>query len=205
MQVFLETERLWLRRFTDGDVDILVDLDGDPAVMRYVSGGPPTPREVLEHDHIPAYLDYYRRYEGFGFWAAIEKASGVFLGWFHFRADWDDPLDHPEVVELGYRLKRSAWGKGYATEGSRALVDKGFAELGVQRVVAFTYGPHLASRRVMEKVGMRLTRTYRLTPEELREYLGVTDPSLFDGDDVEYAITKDEWAQQQAAERAPGP
>ena len=52
---------------------------------------------------------------------------------------------------------------------------------------------------------MRLTRTYRLTPEELREYLGVTDPSLFDGDDVEYAITKDEWEQQHAAAREPGP
>ena len=85
------------------------------------------------------------------------------------------------------------------------MVNKGFADLGVQRVVAFTFGPHLASRRVMEKVGMRLTRTYRLTPEELLEYLGVTDPSLFDGDDVENAITKAEWQQQKAVERAPGP
>ena len=125
----------------------------------------------------------------------IEKSTGAFLGWFHYRPYEDAPVDQPE---LGYRLRRSAWGKGYATEGSRALIRKGFTELGVQRVVAFTYGEHRASRRVMEKAGMRLVRTYRLTPEQL-ESLGVTDPSLFDGDDVEYAITKVEWEHQEAA------
>src|SRR5687767_15140042 len=123
MHVFLETERLVLRRFTEVDVDILIDLDSDPAVMRYLSGGPPTPREEIERAFLPTILDHYRRFEGFGFWAAIETSTGAFVGWFHLRPHRDDPLDHPEVVELGYRLKRSAWGKGYATEGSRALVD----------------------------------------------------------------------------------
>ncbi|MEA2513023.1 MAG: hypothetical protein QOJ59_2510 [Thermomicrobiales bacterium] len=198
MQVFLETERLFLRRFTADDVDNLFDLDSDPAVMRFISGGLGTPREEIERDHIPAYLDYYARYEGYGFWAVVEKATGDFLGWFHFRPHEGAPLDQPE---LGYRLRRSAWGKGYGTEGARALIAKGFAELGVQRVVAFAYGENLASRRVMEKVGMRQVRTFRLTPEQLREMLGVTDPSLFDGDDVEYAITKAEWEQQRAAAR----
>jgi RimJ/RimL family protein N-acetyltransferase len=205
MHVFLETQRLILRRFTDADVDHLVALDSDPAVMQYLSGGPPTPREAIERDVLPAILGDYGRVGGFGFWAAIETSTGAFIGWFHLRPHPDVLLGRPEVVELGYRLKRSAWGKGYATEGSRALVDKGFAELGVHRVVAFTYGPHLASRRVMEKVGMRLTRTYRPTPEDLLKYLGVTDPSLFDGDDVEYAITRDEWDHQRAAERASAP
>ena len=201
MHVFLETERLILRRFTEDDVDNLVDLDGDPAVVRFVSGGPATPREEIEREHIPAYLDHYRRYEGYGFWAAIEKATGAFLGWFHFRPHEGAPEGQPE---LGYRLRRSAWGKGYGTEGSRALIRKGFTELGVERVVAFAYGEHRASRRVMEKAGMRLVRTFRLTPEQLAS-LGVTDPSLFDGDDVEYAITKAEWERQEAAARAPGP
>ena len=199
MHVFLETERLILRRFTADDVDNLVELDSDPAVMRYISGGPATPREEIERGHIPAYLDYYQYYEGYGFWAAIEKSTGTFLGWFHFRPDDGAPVDEPE---LGYRLRRSAWGKGYGTEGSRALIRKGFTELGVQRVVAFTYGDHRASRRVMEKSGMRLVRTYRLTPEQLAS-LGVTDPSLFEGDDVVYAITKAEWDQAAAAATGP--
>lgn len=190
MHVFLETERLVLRRFTMDDLEHLVALDGDPAVMRYITGGPPTPRETLEHDHLPAYLDYYERYAGYGFWAAIEKETGEFLGWFHLRPYDDELVDEPE---LGYRLRRSAWGKGYATEGSRALIDTAFAELGATRVVAFAYQENVGSTRVMEKAGMTLVRTFRLTPEQLFEYLGVTDASLFDGDDVEYAVTRAEW------------
>src|SRR5688500_17921228 len=118
MHIFLETERLILRRFTADDVDNLVDLDSDPDVMYYNSGGRPTPREEIERGHIPAYLDYYRHYEGYGFWAAIEKGTGAFLGWFHFRPYEGAPVDQPE---LGYRLRKSAWGKGYGTEGARAL------------------------------------------------------------------------------------
>ena len=194
LSIFLETDRLILRRFTEADAANLVELDSDPAVMRYLTGGPATPREVIERDVLPAFLRYYDRFTSFGFWAAIEKVSGSFIGWFHLRPERDKPQDPPTEVELGYRLKQSAWGKGYATEGSRALVGNGFEDCGLERVVAYTFGPHQASRRVMEKVGMRLTRTFRLTPEELLEYLGVSDPSLFDDDDVEYAISREEWA-----------
>ena len=190
MQIFLETDRLILRRFTEQDVDNLVDLDSDPEVMRFITGGPPTPREVLADDHIPHYLNYYERFEGYGFWVVIERSTGDFLGWFHLRPMSGEPQDEPE---LGYRLKQSAWGKGYATEGSRALVDKAFLELGAQRVYANTYSEHVASRRVMEKAGLRFVRRFRLTPEELLEYLGVDDPSIFPEDDVEYAITRQEW------------
>ena len=77
------------------------------------------------------------RFPGYGFWAAIEKTTGDFLGWFHYRPAPGDPPDQPE---LGYRLRCEAWGKGYATEGSRALIAKGFAEFGVQRVVASDHG-----------------------------------------------------------------
>jgi RimJ/RimL family protein N-acetyltransferase len=85
MHVFLETERLALRRFTAADVDILVALDSDPAVMRFVSGGKATARDAIEHDILPAFLSYYDRFAGYGFWAAMEKSTGNFLGWFHFR------------------------------------------------------------------------------------------------------------------------
>jgi RimJ/RimL family protein N-acetyltransferase len=121
MQVFLETERLVLRRFTMANADDLVNLDADPDVMCYITGGVPTSRDEIETEVLPAFLDYYQRYEGFGFWAAVEKATGEFLGWFHFRPA---PDAAPGDVELGYRLRKSAWGKGYATEGSRALIRK---------------------------------------------------------------------------------
>lgn len=183
MQVFLETERLILRRFTEADVDNLVALDGDPEVMRFITGGRATPRHVIEHETLPAFLRYYERPDGFGFWAAIEKAGGEFLGWFHFRPP---PGGGPDDVELGYRLRKAAWGKGYATEGSRSLIRTGFVELGVRRVFAATMVVNVASRRVMEKAGLSLVRTFhqpwpdRIAGEE--------------HGDVEYALTRDDWA-----------
>jgi RimJ/RimL family protein N-acetyltransferase len=183
MQIFLETERLVLRRFTEDDVDNLVELDSDPDVMHFITGGRATPRREIESDVLPMYVDYHARFAGFGFWAAVEKASGRFVGWFHFR-----PTAHADEVELGYRLLKSVWGKGYATEGSRALIDKGFAELGVQRVVAFTMVVHVASRRVVEKAGLRLVRTYH---QPWPDYIEGEEEG-----DVEYALRRSEWEEQ---------
>jgi RimJ/RimL family protein N-acetyltransferase len=185
MQIFLEIERLVLRQFTEDDVENLVELDSDPEVMHFINGGRPTPRREIVGDVLPAFLDYYRRFAGYGFWAAIEKTSGQFVGWFHFRPATDAG---PEEVELGYRLRKSFWGQGYATEGSRALIDKGFAELGVERVVAFTMVVNVASRRVMEKAGLRLVRTFHQPW-----------PDHIEGEkegDVEYALLRSEWEEQ---------
>jgi RimJ/RimL family protein N-acetyltransferase len=154
-KVYLETERLLLRQFTETDIDNLFGLDSDPEVMRFV-GGTPTARSAIEHDFLPACLRYYRQGNRYGFWAAIGKTTGDFLGWFHLRPRPDAGLNDPEI---GYRLRRAAWGRGFATEGSRALVRKAFMELGVERVVASAFADNLASRRVMEKTGMRLLRT----------------------------------------------
>jgi len=187
MQVFLETERLVLRRFTMADANDLVNLDADPDVMRYITGGVPTSRDEIETKVLPAFLDYYQRYEGFGFWAAVEKATGEFLGWFHFRPG---PDAAPGEVDLGYRLRKSAWGRGYATEGSRALIGKGFTEFGVQRVVAEAMVINAASRRVMEKAGLKLVRTFHQSW-----------PHPIEGDefgDVEYALDKADWQRDQA-------
>lgn len=190
MHVFLETTRLVLRRFTMADLDNLVSLDADPDVMHFVTGGIPTTREEIETDILPAFLGYYERHEGYGFWAAIEKPTRQFVGWFHFRPRVGASRDE---AELGYRLRTSAWGKGYATEGSRALIRKGFTEFGVQRVVAEAMAVNLASRRVMEKAGLTLVRTFHQPW-----------PYPIDGDelgDVEYALTKTDWKRQNQAGR----
>jgi RimJ/RimL family protein N-acetyltransferase len=189
MQIFLETERLVLREFTEDDVDNLVELDSDPDVMHFITGGRPTPRREVECDVLPMFLDYYARFVGYGFWAATEKPSGRFVGWFHFRPV---AATNPKEVELGYRLLKSVWGKGYATEGSRALIHKGFAELGVQRVVAFTMVVHVASRRVMEKAGLRLVRTFH---QPWPDYIEGEEEG-----DVEYALLRSEWEEQTAEE-----
>ena len=150
--------------------------------MQFITGGLPTPRREVETEILPAYLEYYERDDRFGFWAAIERASGEFLGWFHFRPERGGA---PDQAELGYRLRRSAWGKGYATEGSRALIEKGFLELGVERVFATTMVVNVASRRVMEKSGLRYVRMFHQPW-----------PYAIEGDehgDVEYGLLRSEW------------
>ena len=193
MRVFLQTQRLLLRSFTHSDVANLQVLDGDPEVMRFVNGGRAVSREVIREETLPRFLRAYERFEGLGVFAAIERSTGEFMGWFEFCPREEEAA--PEEVELGYRLRRSAWGKGYATEGSRALIRKGFAELGVRMVVADTLAVHAASRRVMEKAGLVYVRTFH------QEW-----PYRIEGDehgDVEYALTKADWKRQASVRFTP--
>jgi RimJ/RimL family protein N-acetyltransferase len=182
VEKFLQTERLILRRFTMDDVDLLVELDSDPDVMRYVIPNVAMSRQEIIEDLLPAFLSYYERYEGYGFWAATEKDSGRFLGWFHFRPKEGKGASEPE---LGYRLNRSAWNRGFATEGSRALIDFGFARLSVTRVTAETMAVHGSSRRVMEKAGLRYVRTFH------------HDAGL----GVEYALDRAQWDEEHTEPR----
>jgi RimJ/RimL family protein N-acetyltransferase len=188
--VLLETPRLSLRRFTEDDVDLLVELDSDPAVTHFITGGVPTSRADVVGVVLPTWLALYDERTVTGFWAAEERDSGEFVGWFHLRPADGAPADEPE---LGYRLRRSAWGRGLATEGSRALIDLAFARGGARRVVAETMVVHSASRRVMEKAGMRPVRWFH-----------ADWPYAIPGDehgDVEYAIVREDWA----AARRSGP
>jgi RimJ/RimL family protein N-acetyltransferase len=189
MLVFLETRRLVLRRLAVTDADNLFELDSDPEVMRFLTKGKPTPRPVIENEVLPRFLGYYGRQGGLGVWAAIEKATGEFIGWFAL-VRHDDAEGGAGTVELGYRLRSAAWGKGYAAEGSRAVIRKGFAELGAQRVIAQTMAVNLRSRRVMEKAGLRYVRTFHETwadPIEGTEY-----------GEVEYALSKADWEESGA-------
>ncbi|WP_283137586.1 GNAT family N-acetyltransferase [Rhizohabitans arisaemae] len=182
MWVHLETERLLLRRFTEADEDDLVALDGDPEVTRFINGGKSTSREDAR-SRIARWLGQYEERDGFGFWAAVERGSGRFLGWFEFRPPGGEPP--PGEVELGYRLRREVWGRGHATEGARALIRKGFTELGVERVIAHTMAVNLASRRVMEKSGLVFVRAFH---QDWPETIEGSEHG-----DVEYALTRAEW------------
>ncbi|MGC0416220.1 GNAT family N-acetyltransferase [Embleya sp. AB8] len=187
MSIFLETSRLELRAFTESDLTHLVDLDADPEVMRYLSGGWATPADEVRDTVLPRLMRAHPAWGRPGFWAARERVGGRFVGWFELRPVAEDRAD---VVELGYRLRRDAWGLGYATEGSRALVDKGFAELGVREVTANTMAVNSGSRRVMEKVGLTLLRTWF---EDWSEPIEGSEHG-----EVEYVLTRDDWARQAA-------
>ncbi|MCX4469705.1 GNAT family N-acetyltransferase [Micromonospora sp. NBC_01655] len=186
-EVLLETARLRLRRFTEADADALVELDSDPAVMRYLTGGRPTLAEVVRAEVLPRLLTGYDRHPGMGRWAATDRATGSFLGWFALDAEAGDASRGGTAgqAELGYRLRRAGWGRGLATEGSRALVRYGFTTLGLRRIWAETMAVNVASRRVLEKAGLRYVRTFHLDwddPIEGTEH-----------GEVEYELLRDEW------------
>jgi RimJ/RimL family protein N-acetyltransferase len=189
VRTILETPRLVLREFSGDDVDNLFDLNSDPEVMRYITGGRPTPREEIRDKIIPFHLAVYDKFDRLGTWAAESAATGEFLGWFHFRAG---PGTDIANIDLGYRLRRSAWHKGYATEGSRALISAGFTDLGVQRVFAHTMTVNTASRSVMEKCGLSLVRT---TPYEGADIIEGAEYG-----EVEYALTKPDWEARTAGD-----
>jgi RimJ/RimL family protein N-acetyltransferase len=188
------TRRLTLRRFTAADADDLLALDADPQVMRFLE---PTTKSLaqIQSEVLPRFLAGYDRFPGFGFWAAHTRGDGGFIGWFGLRpvtptaaamVGWPDaPPGDTGVVSLGYRLRVSAWGRGYATEGARALVRLAFTELDVSQLVATTMAVNTASRRVLDKAGLNYARTVHLDwPDPL--------PGNEHGD-VEYRLDRSDW------------
>ena len=165
-EILLETDRLYLRRIWAEDLELLLELDGDPEVMRFISKGQPTPRTRMENDYLPRILAYYRSWPPQGFWIAHLRKTDQFAGWFHLRPD----RMQPEEMELGYRLKRSIWGQGLATEGSRALVQNAFGTWGYKIVCARTLAVNLASRRVMEKAGLIFEYEFLWSKEVLPDW-----------------------------------
>jgi RimJ/RimL family protein N-acetyltransferase len=156
--IVLETERLILRRFTADDADNLEELDSDPEVTRYVTRA--------SNRTIPAMHRYYDSHPEFGTWAGVEKASGEFIGWFHLGPAHENGRD--AEPELGYRFRRVTSGRGYATEGSRALIDKAFTDLNAWRVFALTMTVCTAtsSTRSRASSGKRIRPIPTLDPDD---------------------------------------
>lgn len=148
----LRSERLHMVRLTAAHLPELVALDADPEVMRFISGGAPNTREDYERELLPRMLAWDGR--PFGFLAAY--AGGEFVGWFHLRPSVADAA----ILELGYRLRRAAWGRGLATEGARRLVAHAFETLDQPAVDACAHPDNAASISVMIKCGMRRVGTF---------------------------------------------
>ncbi len=163
MEIFIETQRLLLRQYTKDDVDNLFELNNDPDVLHWLPYLQVDRAKI--QDDIQRYISSYKKYKGYGTWAAIEKSKKAIIGWFMFLPFKELPyfnpeLGNPEDIELGFYFRKDAWGKGYATEGSLALILKGFLELGTQRVMGTAMAANKASIRVMEKAGMKLEKSF---------------------------------------------
>lgn len=145
----LHTQRLTLAPCQPQDRADFIALERDPEIMRFLNGG-----RVLDPERVDPDADYLMpRGSEPHVWTARLNADDSFVGWFCL---WPDT---ESAAELGYRLRRDAWGKGFAPEGATALVDWGFSEAGYIRITASTMAVNQASRRVMEKIGLCYCRT----------------------------------------------
>jgi RimJ/RimL family protein N-acetyltransferase len=164
---------------------LLVELDGDPEVMRYIIGRARAPAEARAH-WTPVCDDLAADRVALGTWVGF--ADGDFLGW--WAASPPQPLEPaPTTAEVGWRLRRRRWGAGLATEGASAVVEHCFGTVGLARVTAETMAVNLGSRGVMRKLGMRHIRT------EVREWDDPL-PGAEQGE-VIYELTQQEWRSQR--------
>jgi RimJ/RimL family protein N-acetyltransferase len=145
----LKTDRLVLRALTLDDIDLLVDLDNDPEVMRFITDGKPQPKEHYEK-RIPELLNYMEKNPDLGLWVTFLKDTNEFIGWYILKHLPDDG-----EVEIGFRIKKKFWGNGYSTEAGKALLKHGFGTLGLKKIAAIVRPDNFASQAVIKKIGLQ--------------------------------------------------
>jgi len=145
----IETPRLALRRWTPSDRQPFADMNSDPRVMEFF----PRCLSRAESDELADGIETHFERHGFGLFAAQVRRSGEFAGFIGLAVPAFEAHFTP-AVEIGWRLDPRFWNQGLATEGARAVLRYAFDELRLDEVVSFTVPANLASRRVMEKLGM---------------------------------------------------
>jgi [ribosomal protein S5]-alanine N-acetyltransferase len=144
----METNRLILRPFEEGDAEAAFGWFGDPEVMRFTTTGPDSSIEKTK-TRLAKYQEH-QSVRGFSKWIILDRHSGGAIG--------DSGLIHLEEygrIDLGYRFAKPYWGKGLATEAAAAWVRAGFVDFHIEQLTAFVHRENVASIRVLEKVGFR--------------------------------------------------
>ena len=145
----LETERLLLRPLAMDDMDLMVDLDSDPEVMRFITDGKPQTKEHYKK-RMPEVIKYMSENPGLGLWVTFIKDSNEFIGWYILKHLPDDG-----EVEVGFRIKKKFWNQGYSTEAGKKLLTYGFETLGLKRIAAIVRPDNFASQAVIKKIGLK--------------------------------------------------
>lgn len=150
--LYLETPRLYFRIFQPEDATDLFRIEGDADVMRFIR----TPTADISHSHqrIANELAYAAENEGLGLCACYEKESGTFVGLVKIKH-----VENTDAIEVGYGFVPEAWGKGYATEVTRASIEHLQTNFTGRPIIAFIHPNHHSSRHVLEKAGMKQVTT----------------------------------------------
>ncbi len=147
----LQTSRLTLRRWRSDDRAVFAEMNADPEVMKYFPG-------VLDQaasDELVDQIEACFATAGFGLWAVEVRRSGNFIG-FTGLSPMQTGVPGEGGTEIGWRLTRSAWHQGYATEAAAAVAQLAFGELGLGEIWSLTTSTNSPSRAVMTRLGMTL-------------------------------------------------
>ena len=160
MKIFIETQRLVLREILPTDIAGMLELDSDPEVHRYLGDSP-----VTDKERIIDVINFIRQQyidNGVGRWAVIDKATNRFIGWAGLKFVTETINDHTNYYDLGYRIIRKFWNKGFATEAATALLNYAFEKLNIEVVCAWVDCDNIASNKVLKKVGFRFIKKFDL-------------------------------------------
>lgn len=149
--MFIETERLYFRELLETDVEGIFSLDSDPEVHQHLGKNPI--KNIQQAKDVIKFIRQQYVDNGVGRLAIIEKESSDFVGWGGFKLITDLTNGYKDYHDLGYRFLKKHWGKGYATESSKAAVEYGFNELKLPSIYAIADIDNLQSQRVLKKCG----------------------------------------------------
>ena len=152
----LETDRLILRDLQESDLQALIALNQDPEVMQYF------PKPYSQAESLRLYQGIQDEVEAYGYslWAVEEKSSQEFIGLVGLHHSGLQIFAGKEAVEIGWRLRKEFWNRGYATEAAQACLDFAFQQAGLSEVYSFTSLLNLPSQKVMQKLGMEFVKEF---------------------------------------------
>jgi ribosomal-protein-alanine N-acetyltransferase len=153
MKIFIETERLLLRELLPSDDKGMFELDSDPEVHKYLGNKPQL--AIEESRKVIEFIRKQYADNGIGRWAMVQKETGEFIGWAGLKYMTVLTNGHINYYDLGYRLMRRHWEKGYATEAAKASLEYGLNELKQHKLYAMADINNAASRHVLKKIGFK--------------------------------------------------
>jgi ribosomal-protein-alanine N-acetyltransferase len=158
VKIILETERLIHREILPEDISGMFEMDSDYEVHRYVGGKPATSREESKDMIVSIRKQYVEN--GVARWALVEKSSNDFVGWSGLKLMTETINNHTNFYDIGYRLMRRHWGKGYATESAIAVRDYAFKIMKLKEIIAMTDPDNHSSKKVLEKTGLKYIEVF---------------------------------------------
>ena len=164
MHIILQTPRLMLRRFTEADAGLVLALNSDAEVLKFlhepVLKDEPHAAEIIRNIILPQYEN------NLGRWAAHIKETNEFIGWcgLKYRPELEE-------IDLGYRFKKSAWGKGFATEAASHALNYGFEKLNLKVITGRAHIENFASLKVLENIGMKFIKEETIDDCPVKTYI----------------------------------